>query len=356
MLDLARAVQDAGHEVLFATGPDRHHLITGAGLQAVTAGMSAPEMVAERRRRWPETDRQPATNWATRMFTQVLAPTALHDLLSLVNDWQPQVVVHDEGEYAAPVAAAARGVPWVKHAWGSPLRPSDELPELEELTEPLWRSCGLGVPPAAGLYTHALVDPCPTLLQGDVDAADVVWPLRPRPLSGQGVKVTGDVYVGFGTVLSFAEAPIELEAAIRACTARGLKVVVTAPTRELREHLTAIDPTLVDAQEFVSLPHLLPTCSAVISHAGAGTVLASLGAGVPAVLVPRGSPSQMRMAEACHRAGVAIRCEPADIATAVDDLLDEPSIAAAAKSAACEMAAMPEACEIVPMIEAMVTA
>lgn len=53
MLDLARAVQGASHEVLFATGADRHRFISGAGLRAVAAGMSAPEMVAERRRRWP---------------------------------------------------------------------------------------------------------------------------------------------------------------------------------------------------------------------------------------------------------------------------------------------------------------
>jgi hypothetical protein len=127
--------------------------------------MSTVEMVAERRRRWPDTDRQPATVWATRMWAQVMAPSMLGDLLGIIGDWSPDVVIHDEGDYASPVAASVAGIPWITHGWGSPLRPEAELVEVEDLTAAMWSSRGLDVPFAGGLYAHALVNPCPPMLR-----------------------------------------------------------------------------------------------------------------------------------------------------------------------------------------------
>ena len=161
LLDIACAMQDAGHEVRFATNAQSHQLVAEAGLRPVSAGMSSVEMIAERRRRWPEADGQPPTLWATRMWAQVMAPSTLADLLVEVAAWSPDVIVHDEGEYAGPVAAAKAGIPWITHAWGSPLRPAKELIELEDLAAPLWESCGLDTPPAAGLYAHAARQPVP---------------------------------------------------------------------------------------------------------------------------------------------------------------------------------------------------
>lgn len=243
VLDLACSLKLAGHEVRFATHAQRH------------AG--------------------------------VMAPSTLADLGARMSEWPPDVVVHDEGEYAGPVAAMRADIPWVTHAWGSPLRPVSELTELEELASDLWKSCGLDVPPAAGLYAHALVKPCPPGLQDHPEGADVVWPIRPRPLDDRGPQLQADAYIGFGTVPSFATAPAELDAAVRACTSRGMRVVVTAPTADLRSRLGEIDRNLVEAQEFVSLPPLIRSCRVVISHVGAGTVLASLAAGVPLVIVDR---------------------------------------------------------------------
>ncbi len=356
LLDLARALQLEGHEVRFATNQQSHAVIAGAGLRPVSAGMSTAQMVAERRRRWPETDAQPVAAWATRMWSQVMAPSTLEDLLARIEECPPDVVIHDEGEYAAPVAAARAGIPWVTHAWGSPLRPADELAELEELAGALWESCGCDVPPAAGLYAHALVNPCPPLLERQPpQGAEIAWPIRPRPLQGRGPALEADGYIGFGTVPSFANARSELIAAVRACTARGLRIVVTAPNPELRQELAGIDERLVDAREFVSFAGLLASCKVVISHAGAGTVLASLAAGVPVVLVPRGSPSQVRMAQACHRAGVGRRCDPAGLDAALEEVINDPAITAAAAAAARQIAALPSASDTVPLIESLIS-
>ena len=354
LLDLAGALQLAGHEVRVATNKEFHAVIAGAGLQPVSAGMSNVQMREQRSRRWPETDAQPVSVWATRMWAQVMAPSALEDLLVLVSDWPPDVVLHEEGEYAAPVAAARAGIPWVTHGWGSPLRSARELAEIEDLASALWESCGLDVPAAAGLYAHALVNPCPPMLQDQPPpGASVIWPIRPRLLEGRGPELEGDVYIGFGTVPSLANARSQLTAAVRACTSRGLRVVVTAPSEQLRRELAEIDERLVQAREFVSLPALLCSCKVVISHAGAGTVLASLAAGVPVVLMPRGTPSQLRMADACHCAGVGRRCDPADLDAALDEVISDPAIAAAASVVARQIAQLPDASNVVPLLASL---
>jgi UDP:flavonoid glycosyltransferase YjiC (YdhE family) len=357
LLDLARALQRGGHEVRFATNKQSHGVIAGAGLRPVAAGMSTGEMVEERRRRWPKTDAQPATVWATRMWAQVMAPSTLKDLLLGMEEWSPDVVVHDEGEYAAPVAAVMANVPWITHAWGSPLRPVSDLAKLEELASGLWESCGRAMPPAAGLYAHAVVNPCPSMLQDHpLPGTSVVWPIRPRTLEEAGPALEADAYIGFGTVPSFSNARWELTAAVRACTSRGMRVVVTAPGEELRRELAEIDERLVDSREFVSLTSLLPTCKVVISHAGAGTVLASLAAGVPVILLPRGAPSQARMADACERAGVGRRCDPGGLDAALEEVIHDTGIAAAVSAAAREIAELPPAETVVAMIESLQSA
>jgi UDP:flavonoid glycosyltransferase YjiC (YdhE family) len=314
--------------------------------------MSGAEMVAERLRRWPDTQTQPATAWSGRMWTQIMAPTTLHDLLAITHDWHPDVIMHDEGDFAAPVAATSRGIPWITHGWGGQIRPSRELRALEDLTSDLWASCGLDVAPAAGLFMHALISPCPPFLERPTSGV-TVWALRPRPLQGRGIATEADAYVGFGTVPLFANAPMELEAAVRTCLAHGLRVVVTAPDEHLRRRLAGLDERRVQAHEFVSLPDLLPSCRIVIAHAGVGTVLAALAHGVPLVVNDRGTPSQIRMADACQRAGVARRCDPAEIADGIDAVLADPSYAIAAKHAARQIAEMPEASELVPRIVAL---
>ena len=64
-------------------------------------------------------------------------------------------------------------------------------------------------------------------------------------------------------------------------------------------------------------------------------MLASLGAGVPLVLIPRGTPSQLRMAQACESAGVGRSCaDEFGIEVAVSNVLLNPATAARAKYAA----------------------
>jgi UDP:flavonoid glycosyltransferase YjiC (YdhE family) len=359
MFGLGRALQDSGHEVRVATHSDRHGLIADAGLVPVAAGISAAEMSEERARRWPETVNQPVSFWAVRMFTQILAPTMLADLGALIEAWRPDLVVHEEGEYAAPVAAARAGTPWVTHAWGSPLRPTSELISLEEHAAGLWASVGLDVMTWSGLYHSGLVNPCPAALQPSAPGASTVLPVRPEthpgPTSDTNQFVDAEAYVGFGTVPAFADDVTNLVAAARSCTSRGLRTLVTTTTTDIARQLIDQCGDRAAVRTFVSLPHLLATCSVVVCHGGAGTVLAALSAGVPLVVVRKRSPSQIRMAEACARAGVGVAADanPGSIDAGVELVLEAPTYRQRAQVVAREIKAMPEPAAVVPALQAI---
>jgi UDP:flavonoid glycosyltransferase YjiC (YdhE family) len=360
LLGIGQALREAGHAVRVATHPDVHPLITAAGLDSAAAGLSGPAMRQERVRRWPETQGQPATVWALRMFTAILAPTTLTDLLVLCDQWQPDLVIHEEGEYAGPVAAARAGISWVTHAWGSPLRPIDELAALDQYARPLWESVDLTMPRWGGLYRHGLLNPCPPALQTATPGAALTWPLRTMPLAGledRSAVEQGwpDVYVGFGTVPSFAADEDALTAAVQACASRGLRTVVTTSDSAQAQRLAAGNPALVQADTFVALAKVLPSCRLVVCHGGAGTVLAALESGVPLVIVPKGTPSQHRMAAGCVGAGVAVVAgsDPVSITAAIARVLDDDRFRDRAAALAEEIRGMPAPSDVVPVLTAL---
>jgi UDP:flavonoid glycosyltransferase YjiC (YdhE family) len=94
----------------------------------------------------------------------------------------------------------------------------------------------------------------------------------------------------------------------------------------------------------------------VAGAAGAGTVLASLTAGVPLLLLPRGAPSQLRMSTACAERGVARLVAPNDanagtIEEALGDLMKDGRFSRNAHELAEEIAAMPGPSTVVPCLE-----
>jgi UDP:flavonoid glycosyltransferase YjiC (YdhE family) len=365
MLPLARAMRAAGHDVVVATNDEIHPVVEAAGLQAASAGMSDAAMLERRRERWPESEHEPVAAWAVRMFARIAAPAMLADLRPLVDAWRPDLVVHDEGEYASPVAAAAAGVPWVTHGWGSPLRLPLDLAPLGADTEGLWRSQDLPQPPLSGLYHHAVVDPCPPSLQPGVGAVPRRLPVRFEPYEPSSTTSSASpignrrplAYVGFGTAPLYRDPSELLLAVARGLLQEGFDVVATVEDRDLGERLVGLSPENVHVRRFVSLGTVLAHCSLTVCHGGAGTTLAALHNGLPVLLVPRGSPSQTRMALACAAAGVGRVLQPAQATAAAVGAeiraLARDQCMERAAAVASEMAELPPASALVAPLEAL---
>lgn len=263
------------------------------------------------------------------------------------------------------MAAAAVGMPWVTHGWGSPLRSEAELRTLEEDAAALWAGAGVEMPPRAGLYEYGLIDPCPAMLDPAPASAATRWPVRPSTLddeAGGGNEHCGDrstCYVGFGTVRDLANATREITAAVHGALSVGLRVVVTTSDTSLGQALRAGAEGRVEVREFVSLPGLLSRCRLVVSHGGAGTTLAALAHGVPLVVVPRGLPSQERMAAAVTHANVgrvarADGTDPTAIVDAVRAAADDNAMLQRAEAAQRVISEMPAPEAVIPQLEALV--
>lgn len=115
------------------------------------------------------------------------------------------------------------------------------------------------------------------------------------------------------------------------------------PVHGLMTTGTAVDPAEIDAPSNVEVvraaPHsrILPKTSVVITHAGHGTTMKALAAGVPLVCMPMGRDQKDNTVRALrYGAGVRLneRSSPDKIAAAVAEVLNHPHYAAAARDLA----------------------
>lgn len=105
-------------------------------------------------------------------------------------------------------------------------------------------------------------------------------------------------------------------------------------------------PANAAIEPWIPHPEIVPWASAVVTHAGHGTVAAALTYGVPLVCLPNPDADQPALAKrvADLGAGVALDGEtatPAQIAEAVRTVVDTPSYAASAGTLAIKLAQAP---------------
>jgi UDP:flavonoid glycosyltransferase YjiC (YdhE family) len=366
LLPIATTLVKAGHEVRFATGPDLHARVREAGLTPVTAGPSGSIAFAASAR-MPRLAKLPANDRGAATFSQVIAPAKLPDLERILATWPPDLVIHEATDLAAPIAAATAGVPTVTQGWG--------LVPLLGLTTPaptdvavLWRSRGLEPEPYAGMFGRLHLHPAPPGLQPDAQVpVGRLQPMRLEATSLQGEALPGwaddlgqsgrpVIHVSLGTHTYFSQ-PEFLRIILEGLAGLEVEIVATI-SRHNDPASLGHWPRSVHVERWLPLPWLLPRCSMVVCHAGAGTLLASLAAGLPLVLLPRGA-DQFENAAASERAGAA-RVVPPEMLTSrairdqVEQVLQDASYRAAAGRLRTEIEAMPSPSVVVRLLEDVV--
>jgi MGT family glycosyltransferase len=161
------------------------------------------------------------------------------------------------------------------------------------------------------------------------------------------------VYVTFGTVWN---RDVELIAqVVEGVRQLPVQVVVTLGAGRDTSALGEQPPN-VHVADFIPQADLLPRCAAVVSHAGSGTFLAGLAAGLPQLFLPQAA-DQFLNAEAGARGGTGITIPPGSVTAdrvrlELERLLAEPSFRAQAERVGEEIAAMPPPAVAVEAIEA----
>ncbi|MFE0021541.1 nucleotide disphospho-sugar-binding domain-containing protein [Amycolatopsis sp. NPDC059021] len=295
LVPFALALRDAGHEVLVASQPALLPEIRRAGLPGAVVGedVDAPGMVrgyllpSERDGEEEAAPRLGKGPRATRMFL-ANAEAMTGELVALAKDWRPDFVVFEPTALAGPIAAAAVGVPAVRHLYGTDLvLRAKEV--LADALAPLADRHGAGPVDPLGVVT---VDPMPAGLQ--VTAAYRRFPVRFVPfhgVAGRPARLPAGggrprVGVTWGhTIAKVAAARFPVREVLSALSGTGVEVVaaVSAGQRELVGRPPGNARVVVDAP----LDQVLSGCDAVVAHGGAGSLLTAVRHGLPQLLIPQ---------------------------------------------------------------------
>lgn len=371
MIPLAHAFTARGDEVLWSASPEVCPALEREGIRAAPAGLTQPDSGRIFAERFPEIESlapsdRPAFMFP-RLFGGVRAGPMLADLAPIASHFEPDVVVHEAGELAAPIVAALLGVPNITHGFGGLVLKERVMAASAEVSA-LWRSNGLEPRPYAGCYDHLYLDIYPPSLQmGDVAHVSNIQPLRPVAYATAGSEelpaiVTHAnerplVYFTFGTVFN-----TDLAQLVTIAGALGdlpVRALVTVGPRGDPSALGPLPPN-VHVARYVPQTQVLPHVALVVSHAGSGTFLASLGQGIPQLCIPQAA-DQFQNAAAATRVSAGLTIEPGAVTTdrvtnGVERLLHEPSFAAMARNLRDEIAAMPGPARVAEVIEELTTA
>ena len=363
MVPLAQACLAAGHDVLWAANEPAGPLLEAAGIPYVAAGLDAQGVRDVTRRNRLHTQTLPPEDRAAfafpHMFGAWATPAMAAQLLPLASEWRPDLLVHEAAELASPLVGAVLELPSVTHSFGGAVAPLN-LTEAGSRLEHLWSGHGLVLPPYAGCFRSSYLDICPASVQPfDPVHIPARQALRPVPWTGRrAAELPGYlqhdgrplVYLTLGTVNN--DAPV-LRTAIEALSALPVRVLITVGPDGHPDVLGA-QPPHVTIERWVPQSQVLEHCDVVASHAGSGTFLGALAAGLPQLCLPQAA-DQFRNTSAGVRRGGALGLGP-DVATgeaitsAVMRLLDEPSFRVAAQEVSAEIAGMPSPADVVNVL------
>jgi UDP:flavonoid glycosyltransferase YjiC (YdhE family) len=361
LLPLARTLVTAGHKVMLASGNGAAMPAKSAGLVFVRAGLDEPEMMAQAATQLRDVAAQ---SRGIEMFASIAAPAMLRDLLPEVEDLAPDLLINEEGEWGGPLLASIVGIPAVAHGWGAPLWSQAELAAISTATAPLWAEHGITPASPAGLFDGLYIDACPPLLQ----TAGAKRIARRRPIrfeafdSGEALPPWLDaprrhplVYATLGTVPTFNFAPALFAALAGALGELPVDAVLAIGRNNDPDDLQPL-PTNVRAVSHLSQVQVLSRSAVAITHGGAGSTLAALSFGIPLLILPRGAPSQRRLASRCAELGAAVvlqqaEAHPGAIREAVQALIEDEAFRVSAQHIRDSIHDQPTVQTLVPHLE-----
>ncbi len=370
VVPLASALREAGHELLWAIAEDGVSDVQRQGFEVAIAGMNLDDRRATLAPQLPTIFAEPPRNRRGHLFAGFFArgaaPKAVQDLGPIFDRFRPDVVIHEIGELGAAPHAVARGIPHVTIAFGGGL-PDYAIPLVERDLAPVWASLGLPPPSMSDIAGDAYFHPFPKSMGQRLELPQLAE-LRPTDVAPPDGDVPDwiqsfgharpAVYVTAGTtpiVATLAPWKPTFEALGRF----DVDVLVTIGPKFPIEQLGPLPPN-VRVERFVPQGLILDRVAVVVSHAGAGTMLAAARQGVPQLLIPTWA-DQWENSDALAGARSGILLEEDDrsaeaIHDAVNSLLHDTAYQDAANALATEIAAMPAPEDHVTTIERLVSA
>jgi UDP:flavonoid glycosyltransferase YjiC (YdhE family) len=362
LVPLARAAAARGHTVAFSGRPWMTPQVEALGFAAFGAGTDAgltPKRLPLATVNLAQDIRDIGTGFGRRVGGSRAA-----GLLPLCTEWQPDLLVYEETDFGAMVAAEKLSVPHAMVlviAAGGFVRPEAVAGPLNEVRaahglppDPdLWQlSRYLVLSPFAPSYRDPGY-PLPVTAHGyrvvtprspPADAA-IAWPPDP---SG-----APRVYFTLGTIYNMESGDL-FQRVLAGLRELPIRLIVTVGCDfDLTE--LGPQPANVRIERFIPQAALLPDCDLVVAHGGSGSVTGALAHGLPMVLIPMGADQPLNAAR-CEALGVAVALDaltatPQEVSAAVRRVLAEPSYRSAAGRLRDEIAALPSPENAVQLLE-----
>jgi UDP:flavonoid glycosyltransferase YjiC (YdhE family) len=275
-------------------------------------------------------------------------------LVTVVEQWRPDVVVHEPLAVAGAVAAARHDLPTV--LLENSLFDGPTLVRVTAASKVMLRA----------LRRHGLEDrglPAPqvvlTTAPRSVVGERTGLPMRPVQRGGGEIPAwlrvpshSGDlldrprILVSRSTVPGPGADP--MPAALAAAAAVDAEIVLVRP--DSRTARRAQGSPHVRTVGWVPLVDVMPLCAAIVHHGGAGTSIGALSAGIPQLAVP-GPGDRRHNAELVARRGAGLSGKVT--AEALHRLVVDGELAANAREVRSELEAMPLPEARVPAIAAL---
>ncbi len=357
-LPLALELQARGHDVLIACSRRLGEHAGRQGLRSLACGLdldpdrvSFPDLGVDIP---PDLTPQTTSRWAVRaIFAETFAPPMARDLRRIAEEFRPQVMIRDRGEYASWAVACALDVPALTLTFGLlPDRSHDA--HARDALDALRGQQGLSPDPSLStLYRAPVLVPAPP---GYADTGVGILPsvhfVQPMLHDASGderlpawASTLGSRPVVYVTMGNIFNRPAVFKAVIEALASEAIDVIVTVG-RRLDPARFGAQPENVHIERYIPQSLLLDHVDAVVCHGGFNTVMGALRAGVPLVIAPLGADQPLH-AQRCRALGAglvvgATPLDPTEVRAAVRAVLENGAMREAARSVAAEIARLPD--------------
>jgi len=360
LVPIARAAAAAGHEVAVAGASGLTAQVEAAGFRAFPTSAPRPAVTTPPPRQLTPlapvdmraTEVEFAANFADKGARRHAVAIQEH-----IRDWRPDVLVRDEADFGAAIAAEVLGIraaTVLVLAAGMLVRP-------ELVSRPLAAlRAEHGLPPDPGLtmLTRDLVlgpfAPSFRSPTSPVPLPDTTFWFRPNDrVQASASSPRRRVYVTLGTVFSLESGDL-LDRLLAGLARIDADVLVTTG-RDVDPSWFGVQPDHIRVERFVPQDEVLRATDLVVSHGGSGSLMATLAHGLPSVLLPLGAdqPHNALRAEQLGLARTldAATVSPEAIRECVHEALDDRSIAERARRMTAELDALPGVEATVPLLE-----